>query len=259
MFEKSGIHTHKNPHVFDGPVNLNGVVCGKGGISSPTWRAAPNLALCDPNYAYGFFDDFLTYTTAHEGWIVQADAGETQDITDAAGGVISIACDGDDNDEAYIYRMAETYKISGAKKIYFEARIKFTEAATDDANVYVGMTADDVSAGDLLGDDGAGPSTDDSICFFKVDGGTVWQTETSVGASQSTNTSVATRGSGSWVRLGFIADATGVDFYIDGGKVDTRPTTSLPDTEIRIALGVKAGGAHTETLLVDWVKACQLR
>ena len=100
--------------------------------------------------------------------------------------------------------------------------------------------------------------------WFKVDGGTVWQFETSNAGTQVTNTSAGTFTSATAYRLGFIFDpndgTTGkITPYLNGVEGTTHSITLASLTEMRLVLGVKAGGANAETLKMDYVQVLAVR
>ena len=202
------------------------------------------------------FDDFFDYVDG-DLWDVTADSGGAQAAIDGAGGILSIKCDGDDNDEAYVASSFESWLFTTNKKLRFKARVKLTEAATDDSNIACGLSS--VIGANFLLDNGAGPAaTYDGAVFFKVDGGTVWQTETSNAGTQVTSTSVGTFSSATWTILEIEYDPNDdvtakVSFSIDGAGVSVHDLTISGLEEMHLILGVKAGGANEETLLVDYV------
>ena len=204
------------------------------------------------------FDDFFDYVDG-DLWDVTADSGGAQAAIDGAGGILSIKCDGDDNDEAYVASSFESWLFTTNKKLRFKARVKLTEAATDDANLVAGLSS--VVGANFLLDDAGGPAaTYDGAVFFKVDGGTVWQTETSNAGTQVTSTSVGTFSSATWTILEIEYDPNDdvtakVSFSIDGAGVSVHDLTISGLEEMHLILGVKAGGANEETLLVDYVSA----
>lgn len=256
MFERSGLHVHNNPHIFNQLVTCNKGIAGPGGNSSAIWSQAPQQQIADPDYCFELFDDFLEYLTT----VRWATFGDTPTIagTDAKGGILSIVTGGVDNNTGGIGSQNQIFIPATDSKIFFEAKVKVAEANTDDVNIYVGMSAGTLASDVPLTDNGAGPTTDDAVGFFKVDGGTVWQAENSNGTSQTTTANCGTRSTSAYQRLGFIITGTSqIDYYIDGAKVASH-TTNLPDTEMKVVIAVKEGGGGAETLLVDWVKAVQI-
>lgn len=203
-----------------------------------------------------FFDEFYTFID-DDVWVDTVSDGGTIDVGDAHGGVLSIATGATDNDESYVSSQHEIFKFAVDKKLFFEARVKLTEANTDDANIIVGLS--DTVAADSLVNNGAGPMASyDGVVFFKVDGGVVWQAETSNAGTQNTDISAGAFTSGSWHKLTIFYDdndgtTASVKFYVDGVLGATLELTISGMDEMHVLLGAKAGGANAETLLVDYV------
>lgn len=214
-------------------------------------------------------NEHFTHFVSTDLWTAVLTDSGTATVGDEVGGVLTIAAsDGTagDNDEAYVRTTAELFKILDDRLCYAEALIQYTEAATDDANVLFGfMNA--VAANHLL-DDGAGPAASYSgAVIFKVDGGTVWQCESSLAGSQTTTVTTATAGGSSWQRLAIAIqplDTTvcEVQFEIDGNpfrdsanSVIKHRMTYTNATEMHLVVGLKAGSATAQTMKVDLVRA----
>jgi len=203
-----------------------------------------------------YFDDFFTFDDGDDYIDTVTDAG-TIETTDAANGVLSIASGGTAQNESYVSSDIECFKFQTDKRLFFEARVKLTEANTDDANIIVGLS-DTVAANSLL-DTGGGPMASyDGAVFFKVIDGTVWQFETSNAGVQTTNTSVGAYADDTWVKLGFLYDYNDgvtaiVTPYVDGVAGTAKNLTITGLEEMHILLGLKSGGANAEALLVDYV------
>lgn len=222
--------------------------------------------------SHGYFEDFQEFVTGDRLSSLAADAGSSVAVTDATNGILAIITGGTDNNEACVKGTKETFLMAQDKPISFEALIKYTEANTDDANVFVGM-ADAVGA-NLMVDDGAGPKTSFSgFGFFKVDGGTRWKVISSLGATQtitdltaanSLDKQAKTPGGGAWqlLRIEFrpIDSTRGeVSFWIDRVLVAQHDITYTGATEMQETAYIKAGGANSETLNVDWISPWQTR
>ena len=221
---------------------------------------------------HGLRDDFYE---EGDGWATTAtDSGATA-VGDAVGGVMAItASDGTaaDNDETYFHQAAETFKFADGKPIEMEARVQFTEANTDDANVLVGLL--NAWAANAIQDNGAGVKADASGCgFFKVDGGTNWkvffsdsttQDIVELTAQNSLTRTAQTAGGASYQRLGVKVLANGirleVQFFIDDVLVYRMIDKTFANaTEMELGFGVKNGGANLETLNVDYAYCYQAR
>ena len=241
-------------------IALQAATADGGRIAAIIWGPrGGNDALSARGRNIEFFDDFFTYDdTATVGDYVEVhDGTPATAATDAAGGVFSMACGATDENETYVSSMHEVFKFTTTEMLWFEARVKLTEAATDDANIIVGLS--DTVAADSMLDAGAGPMASyDGAVFFKVDGGTVWQFETSNAATQKTLTSAGAFTDGAWTKLGFLYDyndgvTANVTPFVNGVAGTAQTLTIAGLEEMHILLGVKAGGSNAETLLVDYV------
>jgi len=217
---------------------------------------------------HGFHEDFEANSLDANRFVATATDGGAVSHSDGVGGVIQLQPSSTtvvDNDEIYLHQTLETFKFALGKPLVFEARVKVTEANTDDANVIVGL-ADAVDE-DQLQDNGGGPAASYSgAVFFKVDGGTVWQAETSIGTTQSTDTNVGTATTATWftMRIEFepgsgLTDGT-VRFYLDGALVHTSTSFDYTSaTDMEAFVGVKDGGANEELVDVDYIRCWQAR
>lgn len=224
----------------------------------------------NPAGAFTLMDDFFHYVTGDEFSTVATDSGTAAD-TDAAGGVLSITpSDGTvtNNDEVYVKSTQELFLFANGKPLVFQARVKWTEGNTDDANVLVGLMSA-IAANSLL-DDGGGPAASYSgAVFFKVDGETTWRAEASIAGTQTTialTNIPAAPGAGNFqtLEIYFIPTSSTVAtllFYIDNVLVgSTAAFTYTSATEMNAGVGLKNGADTTvETLLIDFIRVSQVR
>lgn len=215
--------------------------------------------------SFGRESDFEHYVTADAYSTVVSDSG-TVAVGDAVGGIVVLTpSDGTvgDNDEAYLKGTTEIYKFANNQPFRFEALVQFTEANTDDANIMVGVA--NAVAANHLQDNGAGPLASYSgACFYKVDGGTTWNVEVSVGATQVTEALTDTAGGASYQRLRIefqpITSTVGeCRFWIDGVLKKVLSFTYTGATEMQECFGVKNGSTNLEVLNVDYASCRQLR
>lgn len=221
---------------------------------------------------HGVADHFVGEDTTQ--WTTTATDSGTSTAGDAVGGVVVLApSDGTvaDNDEVYFFAAKETFKIASGKPLFFEAKVQYAEANTDDANVLIGVL--DGWAADTLVDNGAGPKASYSgAVFYKVDGGTRWNVEYSDGATQTTAELTAvnsydkvakTAGGASYqvfaIEITPNANSTvDVAFFIDGALVyKMKDQTFANATEIAPGVGAKNGSANNESISVDYIQAYQ--
>jgi hypothetical protein len=199
-------------------------------------------------------------------WTKVTSIDGTATVLDAAGGKIAIASAvaTAGNEECLLKSNKESFKFAAAKPLLFEALVDFTETQTNQANVIAGLM-DAVAAGSLQ-DNGAGPKASYSgAVFFKVDGETVWQCESSIGAAQVTTKTDVTAGGADPQRLAIefqpLTSTLGeVRFFIDDELVAKHEITFTSATEMQVVLGVKDGDVNdVETLNVDYAACYQLR
>lgn len=222
--------------------------------------------------AFGCDEDFLEFVSGDLFFDTSGDSGAAVASTDAVGGVVTLTTGGTDNNECYLHTTKELFKFAAGKPLFFEARIQYAEANTDDANVIVGFL--DAAGANAIVDDGAGPKGSYSgALFFKVDGGTRWNVETSVGGTQNTLELTAANsldrnahaaGGSSFQVLRIEVNPLGsaqaeASFFIDGVHVAKLLFSLTGATEMHAIVGVKAGGANSEVVSVDYLSAWQLR
>lgn len=215
---------------------------------------------------FGLEDDFLVDLDTTKWTTTATDSGAIT-VGDTVGGRASMACsDGTvaDNDEIYLLSANEVFLFANDKPVVFEARIQFTEANTDDANVAVGLM--NAVAANAIVDDGAGMKASYSgAVIYKVDGGTKWVCQNSVGTDRTTTTTTVTAGGSAFqtLRIEVRPQASGfydVVFIIDGVEAAKHKDCALGSpTEMNVFAGAKNGGANLETLVVDYIAAYQLR
>lgn len=219
---------------------------------------------------FGFFDDFEWYVTAHRFTTVATDSG-TATVGDEAGGVLTLApSDGTvaDNDEVYLKTTNEVFLFAADRPAVFETAVKWTEANTDDANVIAGFMSA-VGANSLLDDAGGPAASYSGAVFFKTDGGTTWNFETSLAGAQTTTALQNLAGGASWQTLRIEVRESGsvleLVSIIDGKQcldASGRPvkhTIALGSpTEMNAVVGAKNGGANNESIKVDYIAAYQL-
>lgn len=221
---------------------------------------------------FGYVDHFLFEDTA--AWTTTATDTGSSAVGDAAGGVlVLLPSDGTvaDNDEVYFFNVSEVFRIAAGKPLSFAARVQFSQAATNAANVYVGLM--DAWAADALRDNGLGPKTSFSGAgFFCKDGNLLWHVIYSDGATQTIQELNATAclkkeamaAASSTYQLLEIdivpKTSTLVDviFKINGSTVfKMLDRTYANATEIASGVGVKNGSANQQAVNVDLLACAQ--
>lgn len=240
------------------------------------WGNAPVLnTRADLSLGYMFEDDFIYPATSAVSdvlaWTKASDgATGTPVFQDTAGGVFNVVTAAADND---YHAYSHPYEVFNAglsgKKMWFEARFKLSEAATNESAWWFGMT-DTLTTGGFQADTG-GPLADyDGVLIWKDEASMEVDFETSNGTTQNTTSAMATFVSNTWTRVGFYFDGTATTsvitpyYSVDGSSALAAGTaqnlTLASMTASKLVFGVKAGpGGGAETLQVDYIRAFALR
>lgn len=213
----------------------------------------------------------------YEGWQFITAAG-TAAIVDGVPGELDLVNSASNNSDIYLARVIEEFLFADDKPLWWSTRLRLTESNTDDANIIAGLM--DAVAFGALQNDGAGPPASYSgAVFFKVDGGTVWQFETSLAGTQTTTAlaDLSPDGATDYHTLVIEArrrDATTVEIIpkidpaggnnpqqaldANGDKIKHTITLGSP-TDMMAMAGIKNGSASAETLVIQYMAAYQLR
>lgn len=216
---------------------------------------------------------FQEIDTTNEFTATLTDTGSAT-VGNGVGGILPlIPSDGTvaDNDEAYLGLRNLVFTPAAGKTFIMAARVQFTEANTDDANVAVGFT--NSVAADLLVDNGAGlRATGTTFAIYKVDGETVWRCVSRNQANATVSVSTATAGGAAYATLEVIlseitSTTMAVSFRVNG-DVLADATTGFPIVHrvlyasadpVTPFVGVKNGAGNLETLNVDYLYAATNR
>lgn len=228
-------------------------------------------ALRDSHILWDDFDEFVTLdlwtsVLSNTGTVAVQDSDPSRITVTPSDGSVA------DNDESYCHQSFETWQFLDNRPLFFECFVQYAEQATDDANIIVGLK--DAWAADSILDNAGGPAASyTGALFFKVDGGTRWQVETSVTTTQTTTDLTAansldgvihTAGGTAFTKLGinfapYSSTKAKVDFFIDEVHVASHDYTYTSATDVAIGFGAKNGGGTMDTLDVDWVFCTQKR
>lgn len=226
----------------------------------------PAPAGFDPAYAFELFDDFTVADFAGRYTFIDDGGTGTEALADVAGGVLNIPTAAADNDYHAATSPAENWLFAAGKELWFEARFRLTEAATDESTWWFGLS-DTLTTGGMQAN-AAGPlATYDGALIWKTpEAGMTVNFETSNASTQNTLAAFATSVSAVWQIAGFYFDGVGkiTPCFHNGtswtvGTPQAITLTGLEEMHL-IAGGVKAGpGGAAETLQVDYVRVVQLR
>lgn len=220
----------------------------------------------DPNFGWGYFDDFLTFTATANNYTIAGD-GTVAPIQTAIGGIVRLDTTDTANDEEYLgFGLATSapFKIDeNAGRVWFECRVRISSVTDSHAAWAVGMCEEGCSAANFL-TDGTGVIADkDFVGFSVVDADADALTivhNTAGGGGRTTVDATLTNGAltaSTWVKLGFYYDGINdLTFYVNGVPEPTgceQDDTNFPDgEELTVIFAAKTTTATTLDLDIDW-------
>ncbi len=218
-------------------------------------------------------DDMREYTAAQK-WTLTG--GGTFAVA-GVGGLGTLTPGAGDNGQGYVQETNLPVLLAAGKPTYFKAFMKYAEAATNVANIFIGF--DSAMATNHLVDNGGGMIvTGQHSVFYKIDGGTTWQVESRNGsgattANVQTNDTGITAGGTAYhlFEINTVDQGVGTNYevtYKIDGVTCLNPTTGRPIVHVLAytssvamgrSFGVKNGSASLETMIVDFIGYAQTR
>lgn len=242
----------------------------------PTWGPVPDVLIPGAMEAYGIFEDFLSCETlAGDGTTVTGEGvwqfKEANDCTiaqgDEAGGVMTLVNGALLNDGGQIMMGMDpavhvsrgAFFLAAGKHLWFEARLKSTNAGTDNIGIFAGLVEPEDT--DILANGGGAIAIQDHLGFsirgtqttYRFNGG-----KAAVPDENDLSISLDT----SYHRFGFYVNGvTSVAVYLDRTLISAGEvlTASIPVVGLVPILAVKNNSANAETLTVDYIMCVQLR
>lgn len=261
------------------------------GPTTNLWRKA-STQMYSPDGSLGFtvMDDFRSfgkstavssnvgrYVSGGAGvlWYSYEDTGDSiaQIATDKHG-VVAVATDGTDNDEAWM-QMGDAACVSAIisdtagddKLLVFEARVKVSSVTDTKMNMFVGLMEEGRAVADTVTDAGALADKDyigftilegdgDALKFVYKKAGQTAQTVLTYGTAIEADT---------FYKLGFVFDPDApadqrIKIYVNGSEQSTYVTATqiaaatFPDgEELSPIFGMKNAAAEAMTASIDWI------
>jgi hypothetical protein len=201
-----------------------------------------DLTMPAPTKFHTYYEDFDYYVAAN--WTVtETQAGATQALTDGDGGLLLITNTAADDDLVSLQKVGESYRFASGKELFFEARLKVSDATQSD--VVIGLQITDATPLDVS----------DGVFFIKADGSTSVSLLVEKNGTATTTSSVATMANDTFISLGFYYDgASSIQYSVNGVVKGTSVTTNLPDDEdMTVSIALQNGEAVAKTMTVDYV------
>jgi len=200
-----------------------------------------DLAMPAPTKFHSYMEDF-DYYVAGNWTVTETQAGATQALTDGDGGLLLLTNTAADNDLVSLQKVGESFRFASGKELFFEARLKVSDATQSD--LVVGLQITDTSPLDVT----------DGVFFIKADGSTTVSLVVEKN-NTATTTSVGTMADDTFISLGFYYDgASTIQYSVNGSVLGTSVTTNLPDDEdLTVTFAIQNGEAVAKTMTVDYI------
>ena len=234
--------THHNT-----PVLYNGYGAG--------YKALRNMPISiNPDF-FEISDDFVGIVlNATNTWTVVKDSGASVAIiADTTGGEVTLlSAATTDNDGASI-QGNEIFTVAADKDIFFETRIKCSDA--DQTDICVGLTVNFATNPEAM------LTAADRIVFQVDDGNASINCITEKSGTATTTDSGIDMVDATYIVLGFsVNSANSVQFFINGALVATHTTNIVDDENLTVAAMSLSGNATgTRATDLDYIIAAQTR
>lgn len=225
----------------------------KGVTNNTAQNVLGSLKTVDPTIYHAYFDDFDTYT-AGQWTVTETQAGATQALTNADGGVLLLTNSAADDDLNALQKVGESFLIATGKEAYFKARFKVSDATQSD--FVIGLQITDTTPLDVT----------DGIYFRKDDGDASLDFVVMKDSTATTASAIVTVVDDTYLTVGFYFNGKDEIQYF-AGTDSLNPTllgksaiTNLPDDEeLTISFGIQNGEAVAKTMSIDYIFAAKAR
>ena len=220
----------------------------KNGVTNITAQnILGQLKELDPTQLHTYFNDFDSYISGN--WtITETQAGATQALANADGGVLLLTNSAADDDLNALQKVGESFKFEAGKKLFFKARFAVSDATQSD--FVIGLQITDITP----------LAVSDGVYFRKDDGDANLDFVVIKDSTASTASAIATVVANTYITVGFYYN--GVDEVVYAASTDSlNPTvlgklaiTNLPDDEeLTISFGIQNGEAVAKTMSIDYI------
>jgi hypothetical protein len=217
------------------------------GLTNNTQQNALGLMTqLDPTIYHTYFNDFDEYHAVN--WTVtETQAGATQALTDADGGVLLITNTAADNDLVALQKVGESFTFTAGKATFFKARLKVSDVTQSD--FVIGLQITDTTP----------LAVSDGVYFLKADDAATVDFKVVASSTATTASAIATLADNTYYTFAFYYDGVSfVNYYL--GTDTLNPTylgrsvvTNLPTTELTVSFALQNGAAAAKTMSVDYI------
>ena len=222
-----------------------------GGINFRGGLGDDGLAPMDWHVWKNDFDFYLA-----TDWVITETGSGTRAISQAKDGILLITNAAADDDVNQLQlrdvasgQVAEHWKHTAAKRMFFEARFKVSDATQSD--FVMGMQITDTSP----------LAVSDGIYFRKDDGDANIDCVVIKDSTATTVTAASTASDDTFMVLSWLYNGDGnFSFYKDAVLIGGAPTTNAPDDEeLTVSFAIQNGEAVAKSMSLDYIMVAQER
>lgn len=223
------------------------------GVSTDNTGEFRDLPVPHPCDAYVYFNDFIKatdYSTTDWTLTTVEVAGTASEAIAGAGGGHLVVTNGTNEDDYDSFQLIpETFKLVAAKKTWFRARMKVSDATQSDFLIGLVITDTDPMT-----------SFTDGIVFKKDDGDTNLDFSSLKDSAGSTATAIHTVVDDTFMNLGFYFDGVNIEVYVNGNLVKKFDSATFCDNEdLAVTFHIQNGAAAAKVLTLDYIYVAQER
>lgn len=206
----------------------------------------------DPTKVHVYFNDFNTYVAGD--WTVTEVGSGSRALTDGSFGELLVTNAGADNDRNELQKVGESFTFVAAKRAWFKARFKVSDATQSD--FLIGLAVTDTTLQGSV----SGAGVTDGVFFSKDDGDALldFQIQKNATTGQNRAAGIHTVVDDTYLTVGWFYDGAGiVKYYVDDaydGYLDAS-SSYLPDTALTVSFALMNGEAAAKTMTVDYLFA----
>lgn len=201
-----------------------------------------------------YFNDFIASQDYAAGdWTINTTEAGSGAATEALAadekyGALLITNDDANDDVNNLQMNEENWKLESGKQVWYETRVKVSDA--DDVDMFVGLAITDTSVRDAS----------DRVGFSLADGSAALSCVNAKDSTATTTSSIATLADDTYVVLGLHWDGKSkIEFYVNRGLVATH-TTNVPDDEnLAVSINLQNGSAAAKSMSIDYIYVAQER
>jgi len=201
-----------------------------------------------PSLFHSYYNDFDTYASGD--WTSTVTGTGTSALTNGDGGLLLLTNTTGATDAVFSQKVGESFTFASGKKLWFEARLKVSDAT---ASAFVmGLQVTDTTP----------LAVANGVFFLKSAASTSIALVLTKASTSTTNAAIATAANDTFINLAYFYDGVSTVYYfVNGTLAGSSVTTNLPlsSTTLTVSFGVQNGAAAAKTMTIDYINVTKER